>query len=303
MTGREVMRSWLFVPGDSPRKIEKAFSAGADALILDLEDSVAIPAKALARRTVLAALRDAPRGDKSPALYVRINNPPRNTRDPGRNPAESDLDIIMAGAPDGIMLPKAEGGADIALLSARLAVREAAHQLPDGSTKIVALATETAAAIFAAGTYRGVDPRLAGLSWGAEDLAAETGALATRVEGAWTAPFQLARSICIFAAAAAGVPAIDTVHIDFRDEAGLARECAAALRDGFSGKLAIHPAQVPIINEGLTPSPAQLDHARRVVEAFRESGEAGVTSLDGKMLDRPHLAAAKRLLGPARTKS
>jgi citrate lyase subunit beta/citryl-CoA lyase len=154
--------------------------------------------------------------------------------------------------------------------------------------------------MFSGGTYRGADPRLAGLSWGAEDLSAEIGALASRDEtGAWTAPFQLARSICLFAAAAAGVPAIDTVFVDFRDEAGLARECAAAFRDGFSGKLAIHPAQVPIINEGLTPSAAQLDHARRVVAAFAASGDAGVTSLDGRMLDRPHLYAARRILGLA----
>jgi citrate lyase subunit beta/citryl-CoA lyase len=285
-------RSWLFVPGDNPRKIDKAFGAGADALILDLEDSIALPAKALARRTVLGALREAPRGADAPALYVRVNS------DSALN--QRDLDMVMAGAPDGIMLPKAEGGADIQRLSARLAVLEASHQLADGSTKIVALVTETAAAMFSGGTYRGADPRLAGLSWGAEDLSAEIGALASRDEtGAWTPPFQLARSICLFAAAAALVPAIDTVFVDFRDEAGLARECAAAFRDGFSGKLAIHPAQVPIINEGLTPSAAQLDHARRVVAAFAASGDAGVTALDGRMLDRPHLVAAQRILGLA----
>jgi len=291
ISGDRMHRSWLFVPGDSPRKIEKAFGAGADALIFDLEDSIAISSKALARRTVLAALREAPRGAGAPALYVRVNS------ESAQN--QRDLDVVMTGAPDGIMLPKAEGGADIQLLSARLAVREALHQIPDGSTKIVALVTETAAAMFGGGTYRGADPRLAGLTWGAEDLGAEIGALASRVDGEWTAPFQLARSICLFAAAAARVPAIDTVHVDFRDEAGLARECAAALRDGFSGKLAIHPAQVPIINEGLTPSAAQIDHARRVVAAFAASGDAGVTSLDGRMLDRPHLFAAQRILGLA----
>ena len=154
--------------------------------------------------------------------------------------------------------------------------------------------------MFAGGSYRGADPRLAGLSWGAEDLGAEIGALASREEdGAWTPPFQFARSICLFAATAARVPAIDTVFVDFRDEAGLARECAAAYRDGFSGKLAIHPAQVPVINEGMSPSAAQLDHARRVVAAFAESGDAGVAALDGRMLDRPHLHAARRILGLA----
>lgn len=297
-----IHRSWLFVPGDSPRKIDKAFGTGADALILDLEDSVAPAAKSLARRTVLAALRAAPRGDGAPALYVRINalSAYPNLVDPGSQLAQMDLDMVMPGAPDGIVLPKAAGGADVTLLSARLAVGEALHALPDGATRIVAIATETAGAMFAAGTYRGADKRLAGLTWGGEDLAADIGALASRQDGDWTAPFQLARSTCLFAAAAAEVPAIDTVHVDFRDEAGLARECAAALRDGFTGKLAIHPAQVPVINAGLTPSEALIAHARRVLSAFAESEGAGVTSLDGKMLDQPHRRAAERLLGLAR---
>lgn len=296
-----IRRSWLFVPGDSPRKIEKAFGCGADALILDLEDSVAPAAKSLARRTVLAALRDAPRGPSAPALYVRINalSADPSPVDADSHLAQADLDTVMAGAPDGIVLPKAQGGADVALLSARIAVREALHALPDGATRIVAIATETAGAMFAAGTYRGADARLAGLTWGGEDLAADIGALASRRDGNWTAPFQLARSTCLFAAAAAAVPAIDTVHVDFRDDEGLERECAAALRDGFTGKLAIHPSQVPIINAGLTPSEDLLAHARRVLAAFSDSDGTGVASLDGKMLDQPHRRAAERLLALA----
>jgi citrate lyase subunit beta / citryl-CoA lyase len=197
------------------------------------------------------------------------------------------------------VLPKAGGGGDLALLDSRLAVREALHGLPDGNTRILAIATETAAAMFALGSYSGASPRLAGLAWGGEDLSADIGALATRSEGEWTEPFRLARNLCLFAAAAAGVSAIDTVYTDFRDLDGLKRECEAAARDGFSGKLAVHPAQVPVINAAFTPDAGSVERAGRIVAAFAQSHGLGVTSLDGMMLDRPHLRAAERLLARA----
>lgn len=282
------MRSFLFVPGDSPEKLGKALRSEADALILDLEDSVAPLQKGAARRTVLSFLREQRGVATRPRLYVRIN--------PLSTPLSlGDLDIAMTGAPDGIVLPKASGAPDVVLLAARLSLREALHGIDDGATRIIPIATESAAAIFALGTYRNASPRLAGLTWGAEDLAADTGAAAMRVEGAWTEPARMARNLALFAAAAAEVAAIDTVHTDFRDAEGLKRECAAAVRDGFSGKLAIHTDQVPIINEAFSPSTEAVEEAEQIVAAFAESG-AGVTSLNGRMLDRPHLAAAERLL-------
>ena len=150
--------------------------------------------------------------------------------------------------------------------------------------------------MFGLGSYKDASPRLSGLTWGAEDLAADIGALATRIEGEWSEPVRVVRSLALFAAAAAGVPAIDTVHTDFRDLEGLRRDCSAAARDGFSGKLAIHPDQVEIINEAFSPTPEALEEAERIVAAFAEPGAGGVTSIDGRMLDRPHLEAAERLL-------
>ncbi len=287
------MRSLLFVPGDQPEKLLKAFGSAADALILDLEDSVAAVNKEAARRSVLAFLQDHGDAPDPPPLYVRINGLDTPL-------AEGDLDVVMTGAPDGIVLPKAAGGADVAQLDARIAVREALHGIPDGTTQIVAIATETAAALFGLGTYAGWSARLAGLAWGMEDLAADVGAETGRADGAWTAPAELARNLCLFGAAAAGVDALDTVYTDFRDLDGLKRECAAAARDGFAGKLAIHPDQATIINEAFTPGEEAIAHAERVVEAFSLFGDTGVTSLDGQMLDRPHLKAAERLLARAR---
>jgi citrate lyase subunit beta / citryl-CoA lyase len=286
------VRSLLFVPGDSDRKLEKAFRAGADAVIVDLEDSVAPEMKDAARRSALTFLKAHRDAAERPLLYVRVNalSTPH---------ADGDLDVVMTGAPDGIMLPKAAGGADVTLLSAKLSVREALHGIGDGATKIVVLATETAQSIFTLGTYRGASPRLAGLTWGAEDLGAATGALQTREGAEWTEPNRIVRSLALFAATAAGVPAIDAVHADFRDLEGLKRECAAARRDGFSGKLAIHPDQVEAINEAFTPSAEAIAHAERVLAAFKAAGDTAVTSLDGKMLDLPHLKAAERLLAKA----
>jgi citrate lyase subunit beta/citryl-CoA lyase len=282
------MRSLLFVPGDSPGKLDKALRSGADALILDLEDSVAPPQKGAARRTALSFLREQ-HGATRPLLYVRIN--------PVATPlCAGDLDVVMTGVPDGIVLPKASGGSDVVVLAARLSVREALHGIDDGATRVIPIATESAASIFGLGTYKNASPRLAGLTWGAEDLAADTGATATRVDGVWSEPVLVARSLALFAATAAGVAAIDTVHTDFRDLEGLKRECAAAARDGFSGKLAIHPDQVAIINETFSPSAEAIEQAEQIVAAFTASGDAGVTTLDGRMLDRPHLIAAERVL-------
>lgn len=288
------MRSLLFVPGDQTEKLTKAFGSAADALILDLEDSVAALNKEAARRSVLAFLNDHGDAPDPPPLFVRINGLDTPF-------AEGDLDVVMTGAPDGIVLPKAAGGGDIARLDARIAVREALHGIADGTTRILAIATESGAAIFGLGTYGGSSPRLAGLTWGVEDLSADIGAESGRDENhAWTGPANLARNLCLFGAAAAGVDAFDSVYTDFRDFDGLRRECAAAARDGFAGKLAIHPDQATIINEAFTPGAEAVAHAERVVEAFSLFGDAGVTSLDGQMLDRPHLKAAERLLARAR---
>ena len=287
------MRSWLFAPGDDPNKLAKAYGCGADIVIVDLEDSVATAAKAGARRTALTFLQESAQNRSGPQRFVRINAFQTGL-------ADADLDAVMTGAPDGILLPKSAGGADISALDAKIAVREALHDLADGSTRIAAIATETAAAVFGLGTYAGVSSRLAALTWGGEDLATDIGAATNKHDGGeWTGPFQLARNLCLFGAAAAGLAAIDTVYTNFRDETGLAAECRTAARDGFSGKLAIHPAQVPVINAAFTPSAEALARATRVIEAFAEAGDTGVVGLDGEMLDRPHLSAAQSLLARA----
>jgi citrate lyase subunit beta/citryl-CoA lyase len=223
-------------------------------------------------------------------LYVRIN-----ALDTGL--ADADLDAIMPGAPAGIMLPKASGGADVQHLGAKLAVREAENGLVDGATRILPIATETGGALFGLGTYAGSSRRLAGLTWGAEDLAADLGAETNKTpDGAYTPPFALARSLLLFGAAAAAVDAIDTVFTAFRDAEGFRRECVAARRDGFVGKMAIHPDQVAIINEVFTPADAEIARAKAIVAAFAAAPDAGVLGVDGEMLDRPHLLRAERLL-------
>lgn len=284
------MRSLLFVPGDSARKMEKALGCGADALILDLEDSVALSQKPAAReetRAFLVAQRDNP---GRPKLFVRINALPTGL-------ADLDLDGVMPGSPDGIMLPKAQGGADVTHLAAKIAVREAEFGLEDGRTRILAIGTETARGVFALGTFPGASHRLAGLAWGGEDLAADVGAEANRGEdGAYTDPYRIARAMTLFAAAAAEVDAIDSVYTSFRDMEGLAAECRASRRDGFVAKMAIHPAQVPVINETFTPSEASLARARAIVAAFEADPGAGVVGIEGEMIDMPHLKQAQRLL-------
>ena len=226
---------------------------------------------------------------KRPRLIVRVNALTTGM-------TEADLDVIMQGSPDAIMLPKAEGGPDLSHLAAHVAVREAEYDLPDGGTKIIAIATETGKGIFGLGSYAGASHRLSGLTWGAEDLSADLGAETNRLEdGSYADPYRIARSLLLFAASAAQVDAIDTVFTAFRDEAALRAECVAARRDGFTGKMAIHPAQVPVINEVFSPSPESLARAEAIIKLFDENPGLGVVGLDGEMLDRPHLLRARRL--------
>lgn len=283
------MRSLLFVPADQPAKIEKALSSGADAIILDLEDSVAANRKAEARKIVADTL---PRlHERNTArLIVRIN--PLSVRE-----CEEDLDGIIPARPDAILLPKARGGADVMHLGAKLAAREALANTPDGAIKIIAIATETGASLFQMGTYEGASQRLEGLSWGGEDLSADLGAETNRTpDGAWAEPYRLARTLTLYAAAAATVAAIDTVYTAFRDLDGLRQEAEAARRDGFTAKLAIHPAQVPVINAVFTPSPEAVRRAETIVAAFKVDPTAGVVAIDGEMIDKPHLVRAQRVL-------
>lgn len=288
------MRSYLFVPGDSPKKLDKGMTSGADAVLIDLEDSISTERKAEARQTTAAFLKETVATANRPRLFVRVNGHQTGLID-------DDLDGVMAARPDGILLPKAEGGACVTLLDAKLTAREAIHGIADGITKIMVLATETAAAMFAAGSYKGSSQRLMGLTWGAEDLSAELGAEANRdKDGHFLDPYRLARSICLTAAAAAGVQAVDTVYVDFRNIDGFRRETEEGRRDGFTGRMAIHPAQVPIINEVFTPTSAAIDHARRVIAAFAAANGAGTVGIDGLMYDRPHLVRAQQLLARAK---
>jgi citrate lyase subunit beta/citryl-CoA lyase len=287
------MRSLLFVPADAPRKLDKAMGCGADAVIIDLEDSIAPERKAAARLAAADFLNAAVPKPARPCLLVRVNGLATGLID-------ADLDAVVPSRPDAIMLPKAEGGAAIVHADAKLTAREALAGLAEGSIGIVAIATETAQALFLAGTYRGASPRLTALTWGAEDLSAELGAEANRdPQGEFLDPYRLARSLCLAAAAAAQVAALDTVYVDFRNEAGLRRECEAARRDGFSGKLAIHPAQVAAINDVFTPTPEAIAKAEAIIAAFAAAPGAGVVGIDGVMYDRPHLAKAERLLARA----
>lgn len=288
------MRSLLFVPGDSQRKLDKALESGADALILDLEDSVAPGAKPDAREAAASFLRRwAVRTDR-PRLYVRVN-----AFDSGL--LDGDLAAIVPACPDGIMLPKAETGADIAILDSRIAVVEAMNELAEDAITIIAITTETAGSLFNLNSFQGASRRLAGLTWGAEDLSADVGAASNRdSQGRLTDLYRLARSLCLAGATSSGVMPIDTVFTDFRNNHRLREECREAVRDGFAAKMAIHPIQVPAINEEFTPSEAAMDNAKAVLLAFAEAGEAGVTSLDGRMIDRPHMKRAERILARAK---
>ncbi|MEI6160090.1 MAG: CoA ester lyase [Roseococcus sp.] len=279
------MRSWLFVPGDSERKFARAAQGEADALILDLEDSV-LPANKPAARGITRGMLDAPRGRQQ--RWVRVNALDTYL-------TLDDLAAVMPAAPDGIVLPKCAEASQVRQLGLWLDAFEAAHGLSRGTTRILAIATETAASLFGLGSYAQAGPRLAALTWGAEDLSADIGGLANRAEGAWLGPYRLTRELCLAGAAAAGVPAIDTVHVEINDLEGLAADARTARRDGFSGKMIIHPSHVAATNTAFTPAPEELDWARRVIAAFADGG-AGATRMDGKMLDRPHLRLAERLL-------
>lgn len=283
-------RSWLFIPGDSDKKLGKADGTGADALILDLEDSVAPASKPAARERVRAFLDARPPGTRGPALWVRVN--------PLDEGAMADLAAVIGGAPDGIVLPKIDGPADVRRLGHCLDALEAREALAPGRTRILPVATETAAAPFRLGEFAGAMlPRLSGLTWGAEDLSAALGASTNRdASGEWAHTYRMARSLVLLAAKAAGVQAIDTLHADFRDGDGLRASSLSAAREGFTGRLAIHPAQVGPINEAFAPSEEDAAHARRVVAAFAAQEGAGVVGLDGKMLDIPHLKQARAVL-------
>ena len=288
------MRSLLFVPGDDEKKLAKALSAGADALIVDLEDSVAFEAKPRARAIAAAFLATPAKSADRPRLIVRVNPLDGDLTD-------LDLDAVMPAAPDCVMLPKSLGGASVQQLGVKIAVREARYGLEDGSTKIIALATETAEAMFGLASYRACSPRLQALTWGGEDLSADLGAETNRLaDGAWAGPYALARNLALLAAASAHVAAIDTVFVNFRDLDGLRAEALAARRDGFSAKMAIHPAQVPILNEVFTPSAEDVAKARAIVSAFAERPGIGVVAIDGEMVDRPHLKRAERIWARAR---
>lgn len=288
------MRSLLFVPGDSERKLAKGLASGADVLIIDLEDSVSLDRKAAAREITASLLMQERSG---PRLYVRVN-------DLSSGLTDDDLGAIMKGAPEGVMLPKSNSADDVARLAVRLRVEEARNGLEDGVTRILPIITETPLGVLNAASYARGESRLSGLTWGAEDLSAEIGASETRdANGVYTQVFQHARVTTLLAANAADVAAIDTVFPDFRNEASFERDSREGARDGFTGRMAIHPAQVPVINEIFTPSPDAVQHAQAVVDAFAAAGNPGVISIDGKMFDRPHLKRAERLLARANAAS
>lgn len=285
------MRSFLFVPGDSDRKWEKASAGDADVIICDLEDAVAPSQKDEARERVAGWLDKA--GGIRPSVFVRVN--PLDT-----GLTRADLEAIIRPGLMGIVLPKSNSGDDVATLAQMIDPLEAAAQIEAGAIRILTLVTETPAAMFNLGSYAPAHPRLLGLTWGAEDLGAALGVSANKDEnGNWTFPFEVARAQCLFAAANAGVAPIDTLYTDFRDPDGLEKDCRKARRDGFVGRLAIHPAQVETINRCFTPSEEELAHARKIVQAFAANPDAGTLGIDGKMVDIPHLVMARKLLAAA----
>lgn len=283
-------RSLLFAPGDSPRKLEKAGAGEADLILIDLEDAVAEAAKPATRIAVADHLRTAPR---TRPLWVRIN--------PADGPhALADLAAVVPARPDGIMLPKATR-ADVDRLHEWLRALEVASGLEEGGIPVLPIAGETASSPFELGKFAGA-PRVAGLTWGAEDASAALGASANRdANGVWEHPYQLIRSLTLAGAAHAGVVAIETIYGDFRDADGLARTAAAARRAGFRGMMAIHPDQVPVINAAFSPSAHEVAEAEAVVAAFAAQPDAGVVSLHGQMLDKPHLRRAQAVLAMRRT--
>jgi len=288
------IRSFLFIPGDSEKKLGKADGAGADALIFDLEDAVAPANKPLARQLVPAFLRERPLADRKSQLWVRIN-----PLDSGL--ALMDLAAVVASQPDGLMLPKANGPEDVLKLSHYLDALEAQAGIAPQSIKILPVATETAIAPFRLGDYATAGlTRLLGITWGAEDLSAAIGA-STNVDatGQWALTYQMVRSLCLLAARAAGVQAVDTLFVNFKDDAGLRASSRASRAEGFTGRIAIHPAQVAAINDSYMPSPEEIAHAKRVIAAFDAAPGAGTVGLDGNMIDIPHLKQAQGVLEQA----
>ena len=285
------LRSLLFVPGDRPDRMEKALGSGADALILDLEDSVA-PERLPAARELVRAFLSQPRTAGDPALWVRVNGPASGLM-------LEDLRAVADANPDGVVLPKVSETSEIRAAADELTRLEKVSGRPADSTRLIVIATETARGVQSTLSY-GAQPRVIGVTWGAEDLAAALGATTNRdPDGAYAFTFRLARSLCLIAAAAMGAQAIDGPYVDFRDLVGLEREARAARREGFLGKLAIHPDQVAVINAAFTPSDDEVAHARAIVAAFDAEPGAGVLSVGGKMVDRPHLVQARRVLDRA----
>ncbi len=288
------IRSYLFIPGDSERKLGKADGTRADALILDLEDAVAPQNKPLARELVPAFLRERPKSKRTSQIWVRIN--PLDT-----DSALADLSAVVAAAPDGLMLPKANGPEDVLRLSHYLDALERHAGIELQSIKILPVATETAIAPFRLGDYASAGlTRLHGITWGAEDLSAAIGASGNLdASGQWTLTYRMVRSLTLLAAHASGVQAVDTLYVDFRDDDGLRASSRASRAEGFNGRVAIHPAQVAAINESYMPSSEEIEHAHRVIAAFEAAPGAGTVGLDGKMIDIPHLKQARRVLGQA----
>jgi citrate lyase subunit beta / citryl-CoA lyase len=285
------MRSLLFVPANDPRKLAKSLTSGADALILDLEDAVPDSDKVRARELCYEFTRE--HCDRI-RIFVRVNGV-----ETGLTP--DDLAATVTARPYGVMLPKSRGAKDIVAVDAWLAAIEAEAGLPVGSTRVLPIVTESASALFEMHSYsRDVSPRLCGMLWGGEDLAADIGAKASRgIDGLYAGPYGLARSLTLLGATAARVDAVDAVFTDFRNTAGLRTEAEEAVREGFSAKAAIHPDQVAVINEVFTPSEEEVRYAKLVVSAFEQSPGAGAVAIDGKMLDRPHLRSAHRVLARA----
>jgi len=282
------LRSLLFVPGDSERKFARATLCGADALILDLEDAVAPERKSMARAHVASLI--VPDANRNWGLFVRVN-----ALDTGMTGA--DMEAVVKPGLAGLMIPKAEGAADIERIGRDLDRLEAAAGMPAGRVKLTVVATETPRAMFNLGSYSPAHPRLVGMTWGAEDLGAAIGVTSNKeADGSWTFPFKVARAQCLFAAMAAEVAPIDTLYADFKNGEGLERDCGASRRDGFVGRLAIHPDQVAIINRCYSPSSDEVAHARKIVAAFEANPGVGTLGIDGKMYDVPHLKAARKVL-------
>lgn len=281
----------LFVPGDSERKFAKGSSAGADALILDLEDAVALSQKDAARAHVASLLDDL--ADRSWRFFVRVN--PFDT-----GMTFEDMAAVVKPGLDGLLIPKANSAQDLVRIGVELDRLERQAGMEPATVKLAVVATETAQAMFNLGSYAPAHPRLIAMTWGAEDLAAAIGATDNKEEdGSWTFPYQVARAQCLFAATAAEVLALDTLYADFRDPLGLEKDCRRARRDGFVGRIAIHPDQVDVINRAFSPTPEQIAEAQAIVDAFAASPDAGTLGIGGKMYDIPHLKAARKTLAGA----